>query len=168
MTKGKVERTRSKNAERERKVKLKLLLTNFTWESELIAIKLCLHLQLILKSPGCPGSSSVQQKFLIFYETLRRIYVVQHFNYKPQIKKNELYSHRANGAAIYADMLFGICILFDQFYGVVTHLSGIVDSGWPIVALILNSDWSVVGLSGQSLLFCLFHHFDGNFNANSH
>lgn len=48
-------------------------------------------------------------------------------------------------------MLFGICVLFDQFYGIVTHLSGIVDSGWPTVALILDPDWSVVELSGQSL-----------------
>ncbi|CAM4654085.1 unnamed protein product [Leuciscus chuanchicus] len=40
-------------------------------------------------------------------------------------------------------------MLFAEFYGVVTHLSGIVDSGWPIVALILDPDWSVVELSGE-------------------
>lgn len=101
IAKGKVERTRSKNAEGERKVKLKLLLTNFTSENEVIETELCLHLQLILKSWGSSRSSSVQQKFLIFYETLRRIYLLQHFNYKSQIKKNELCSLRANKTPSY-------------------------------------------------------------------
>lgn len=98
IAKRKVECTRSKNAERERKVKLKLLLTNFTSENELIETELCLHLQLILKSPGSPRSSSVRHKFLIFYETLRRIYLLQRFNYKSQIKKNELCSLKATKA----------------------------------------------------------------------